>query len=124
MTRREWLAPGILICMVTTAASLAGEYAVDRYKGNATADALRDLKGEVSKQSGDQRSTREALDRLSSDVAAIRSRVKDPEVIDLEISTLRDTVKQNKNDEDFEIAKLNKWRDDTMRALLKRGIIE
>jgi len=124
MTRREWVAPGVLIALLTMGANFVSDWAVQRVKGDNTASALRDLRDEVQKQSGDQRSTREALDRLGSDVAAIRSQVRDPAVIDLEIKNLADAQLRDKADTDIKILKIIKWQEDATRSLIKKGIIE
>lgn len=77
----------------------------------------------------DQRSSSEKLDRMVADVAAfsgrlstIEARLPNREADDLRYKSLERQVSDNKGAVDFEIAKLNKWKEDTDRLLIKKGI--
>lgn len=78
---------------------------------------------------GDQRSANEKLDRMQTDVQAFSSRLStiegrlpNKEADDLWRRSLEKQVSDNKSALDFEIAKLNKWKEDTDRLLIKKGI--
>ena len=75
----------------------------------------------------DQRSSREALDRLtadlskvSSDVGAIRQTLPNPEVLNLRFKSLEDKISDLKGTVDFEAAKAQKLRE----QLARKGWIE
>jgi predicted RNase H-like nuclease (RuvC/YqgF family) len=50
MTRREWVAPGILITLVTLGANFVSDWAVERYRGNAVEISLDELKADLKRQ--------------------------------------------------------------------------
>lgn len=79
----------------------------------------------------DQRSQGEKLDRMVTDVgkfserlAGIEGRLPNKEAEDLRFKTLEEKVDKNYSDLDFKIAKLEKWKDDTTRYLIKKGVID
>lgn len=79
----------------------------------------------------DLRSTAEKVDRVGADVAAfsqrlsgLEGRLPNKEADELKYKTLEEKVDRNKSDADFSIAKLEKFKDDMTRALVKKGVIE
>jgi len=77
----------------------------------------------------DQRSTSEKLDRVVNDVSnfssrlsAIEQRLPNKEADDLKLKTLEEKVNKNRGDMDFAFAKIDKWREDVDRLLIKKGI--
>jgi hypothetical protein len=72
----------------------------------------------------DQQANSLRLDAMAQQLASIEARLPNREVDALRYKQLEDTVKQNKADEDFAIAKLEKWKDDTTRYLIKKGVID
>lgn len=77
----------------------------------------------------DQRSNSEKLDRVATDVAtfsarlgSIEGRLPNKEADDLRYKTLEEKVDKNNADLLFAIAKLDKWKEDTDRLLIKKGI--
>lgn len=77
----------------------------------------------------DQRSNSEKLDRVASDVATfsgrlgnIEGRLPNKEADDLRNKTLEEKVDKNYSDLLFQLAKLEKWKEDTDRLLIKKGI--
>lgn len=77
----------------------------------------------------DQRSSSEKLDRVATDVstfssrlAGLEGRLPNKEADDLKYKTLMEKVDRNNSDLLFAIAKLEKWKEDTDRLLIKKGI--
>lgn len=77
----------------------------------------------------DQRSSSEKLDRVAGDVSSfasrlsgIESRLPNKEADDIKFKTLERVVDKNNTDLLFAIAKLEKWKEDTDRLLIKKGI--
>lgn len=77
----------------------------------------------------DNRSNGEKLDRMSVDVSslstrlgAIEGRLPNKEADDLRYKTLEEKVDKNNGDILFAIAKLEKWKEETDRLLIKKGI--
>jgi hypothetical protein len=68
----------------------------------------------------DQRSTREEMTRLSSDVSAIRSALPNKEVYDLRLSKIEDAVKDVRDDLDVETLRAQALRERMMR----KGLID
>lgn len=79
----------------------------------------------------DQRSDSEKLTRVESSVsefserlAGIEGRLPNKEAEDLRYRTLAEKVDKNRSDAEFAIAKLEKWKEDTTRYLIKKGVID
>jgi septal ring factor EnvC (AmiA/AmiB activator) len=61
MTRREWIAPGILITVLTLGTNFVSDWAVERYRGDGVERTLEELKVELKKQND---STNRRIDGL------------------------------------------------------------
>lgn len=79
----------------------------------------------------DQRSNAEKLDRVVEDVRSfsdrlskMEGRLPNREADDLRYKVLEEKVDKNRNELDFEIAKIQKWQEDTTRSLIKKGVID
>lgn len=74
----------------------------------------------------DQRSSREELARVSSDVAAIRANLPNKEADEEKMRAVRKEIADNHEWVKFEIAKLVKFREETAvdLVLLKKGVRE
>lgn len=79
----------------------------------------------------DQRSNSEKLDRVQEEVSAfsqrlagVEARLPNKEAEELKYKTLEEKVDRNRSDADFAIAKLEKWKEDTTRHLIKKGVID
>lgn len=60
--RREWLAPGILIAVLTIITNVASTWAVDRYRTDGTERALNALRSEVREQNTE---TKESIGNIN-----------------------------------------------------------
>lgn len=72
----------------------------------------------------DQQADSKTLLQVQADVAAIRTMLPNKEADALRYKILEDKVDKNQSDLSFAIAKLEKWKDDTTRYLIKKGVIE
>lgn len=82
------------------------------------------LTGFLYTMRGDQRLQGQTLDSMAARLLVIESRLPNKEADDLRFKTLEEKVDRNKSDLDFAIAKLEKWKEDTTRILIKKGVID
>lgn len=78
-----------------------------------------------------QRSDSEQLDRVEAEVSkisdrlpAIEARLPNKEADELRFKALEQKVDKNRSDAEFAIAKLEKFKEDTTRHLIKKGVID
>ncbi|HEY3492594.1 MAG TPA: hypothetical protein VGK43_06555 [Solirubrobacterales bacterium] len=62
MIPRQWIAPGILVTVLTLGANFVSAWAVDRYRTDGTERALVALRDEVREQNRD---TKESISRIN-----------------------------------------------------------
>jgi hypothetical protein len=79
----------------------------------------------------DQRSTSEKLDRVAEDLSTfsqrlttIEARLPNKEAEGLRYQVLEQKVAKDRSDWEFAVAKLEKWKEDTTRSLIKKGVID
>lgn len=79
----------------------------------------------------DQRSTAEAVERLSGDfrsfserLSKIEDRLPNKEADGLRLKAIEEKAKEDRAELDFELAKINKWIEGTTRDLIKKGVID
>jgi hypothetical protein len=72
----------------------------------------------------DVRSISEKQDAFAGRLANIEARLPNREVDELKYKSLEDKVDKDRADLEFAIAKLEKWKDDTTRYLIKKGVID
>lgn len=63
MVKREWIAPGILLSLLTIGVNFASAWAVDRYRSDKIEEAVKDLRSEVIRQN---ESTTKRMDQLDN----------------------------------------------------------
>lgn len=63
MIKREWIAPGILLSLLTVGVNFASAWAVDRYRSDKMEEAIKDLRDEVKRQN---ESTSQKMDKLEN----------------------------------------------------------
>jgi len=66
----------------------------------------------------------EQMAEQNARLSSIEGRLPNKEADELRFKQLEEKVDKNRSDSDFEIAKLNKWKDDVTRWLIKKGVID
>lgn len=116
MTRREWVAPGILIGLLTTGANFVAGYAVDHYKADTTTNALKDLKGEVAKQNDE---TGRRIDKVTDRLDQMATDGKETARLQEQVRTLENTIRDVGIKVDTEAMRSQHFREE----LYKQGIL-
>lgn len=79
----------------------------------------------------DQRSAREEQARMASDMKAMAEDVRkisqsipSPEVLNMRFGAIDEKIARLRSDFDFEAAKMQKYKEDLSRQLIKKGVID
>jgi chromosome segregation ATPase len=67
--RREWIAPGLLLTLMTIGVNVASSWAVDRYRGDRAEETLRELRDELRQQNTSISKRIDQLDDRLSEMA-------------------------------------------------------
>lgn len=68
MTRREWIAPGIIIATLSIGTNFVSEWAVQRYRGNNVEIALDEIKADLKRQNENVNKRIDGLDTRLQDI--------------------------------------------------------
>jgi hypothetical protein len=83
-----------------------------------------DIRSQGEKQETFITSSTRAQEDVAKRLSAIEDRLPNKEADGLRYRTLEEKVDRNRNDLEFAIAKLEKWKEDVTRALIKKGVID
>lgn len=140
MTKRDWIAPGILLTVLTLSANFVSAWAVDRYRQDDTEKAIESLGDKIDKQAGELRSEirqqgvdserkfekiNDRLDKMgqSAEVMA-RLQERNSQLTDA-IRDLRDDMrggfKEMATQDEVIRMQAQKFREEVQRELYRRG---
>lgn len=98
MIKREWIAPGVLLSLLTIGTNFASAWAVGRYRDDKIEEAFKDLRDDMRRQN---ENTSKRMDQLDSRLQEMAKGANDTarlqeanRTLESRLSELRDDLKE------------------------------